>query len=255
MPKILHLSDLHFGTETKAMLDLLLMDLEQIEPDLIVISGDFTQRALHSQFRSAQQFLKVLDKKKVLCVPGNHDISLHNPFERFFYPFEKYKRYISKTLNPQLEIQGLAILGVNSVTPFKSIQGKITTAQLNVIHNYFRSFPATTVKIAVMHHNLIRSDRHKIISNSEELIATLGASKVNLVLSGHLHYACYEQIERDSFAHPLYVVTAGTAVSRRLRQGQNSYNILQIDSSYCKMSVRVYDKNQFITFKENEFNL
>jgi len=255
MKTIMHISDLHFGTETKGMLELIMHDVKSLKPDLIVASGDFTQRAFAHQFKKADHFLKLFEGKNILCVPGNHDISYINPFERFFNTFKKYKKYIHHDINPKINSDKLAILGINTVSPFKSIVGTVTEDQLNTIIHFFQNLPADTVRIVVMHHNLIHSRRHKIISNAEQLIHTMAFVKVNIILSGHLHYACFEQIRRDYFQHNMYVVTAGTAVSKRVRRGQNSYNIVSINSDHFKITVREYDKGQFITRTEKHFPL
>ena len=45
MRTLVHLSDLHFGRVDRRTLPPLLAAVAAAEPDLVVISGDFTQRA------------------------------------------------------------------------------------------------------------------------------------------------------------------------------------------------------------------
>lgn len=101
MKKILHLSDLHFGTEVPGILDCLNAEIIKTNPDLIIVSGDLTQRALRSQFFLVKDFLNSLPQKPLICVPGNHDISLYNLIERFFYPLRRYKKYITDNMYPE----------------------------------------------------------------------------------------------------------------------------------------------------------
>ncbi|WP_419657862.1 metallophosphoesterase [Desulfosarcina variabilis str. Montpellier] len=73
MTTFAHFSDLHFGRGVTAVIDGLLESLHQATPDLIIISGDLTQRARASQFQKAERFLNRLPCP-FLIVPGNHDL-------------------------------------------------------------------------------------------------------------------------------------------------------------------------------------
>jgi 3',5'-cyclic AMP phosphodiesterase CpdA len=248
MTRIIHLSDLHFGTQRLGVVPLLIADIQTLHPDMIVISGDLTQRATPKQYEMAKQFLDAFPHVKKLSVPGNHDISLYNPLERFIYPFSKFKNWISPKLCTSQIIGDIAVLGVNSVTPFKIMSGYITEKQLNVVKEFFQKTQAR-IKIVVMHHNLIASERHKIINDAEKIINVLAECGVNLVLCGHIHFACVEQVQREFIAHNLYVITAGTAISTRTT-APNSYNIIDIDAEEFTLRVRKLADHMYIT--ENE---
>ena len=45
MKTLVHLSDLHFGRIDPALVDPLRRAVVELKPDLVAISGDFTQRA------------------------------------------------------------------------------------------------------------------------------------------------------------------------------------------------------------------
>ena len=57
MARILHLSDLHFGAHDPKLVEAVACRVDEEHPDLVVISGDFTQRARTEQFRDAGRFL------------------------------------------------------------------------------------------------------------------------------------------------------------------------------------------------------
>jgi 3',5'-cyclic AMP phosphodiesterase CpdA len=97
--KILHVSDLHFGRIDPATLDPLRKTAERLKPDLVVVSGDLTQRARAWQFREARDYLATLPKPQ-LVVPGNHDVPLYDVVSRFLRPLSNYRRYISEDLEP-----------------------------------------------------------------------------------------------------------------------------------------------------------
>src|SRR5215213_10849083 len=113
MRRIVHLSDLHFGRVNPVLIDPLIRTVTEVEPDLVAVSGDLTQRARAYQFQQARSFLDALPKPQIV-VPGNHDIPLHNPFARFVERLTKYKHYITNDLDPIYEDEELAVLGVNT---------------------------------------------------------------------------------------------------------------------------------------------
>src|ERR1700754_5022215 len=99
MKTIVQISDAHFGRINYDVIDNLRETVNAIGPDLVVVSGDLTQRARSEQFREARAFLDSLPKPQIV-VPGNHDVPLHNLFARFFSPLAKYKKFITDDLRP-----------------------------------------------------------------------------------------------------------------------------------------------------------
>src|SRR5688500_9138715 len=92
MRTIIHLSDLHFGASDPALVSAVIDEVTRLAPDVIAVSGDLTQRARHSQFRSARAFLEALPAPAVV-VPGNHDVPLYNLFARFAAPVRSVHRH------------------------------------------------------------------------------------------------------------------------------------------------------------------
>src|SRR5688500_6179935 len=88
MRTLVHLSDLHFGRIDPSVIDPLRRAVLGVQPDLIAISGDFTQRAKPVEFRAARAFLDSLQPPKLL-VPGNHDVPLWNAAARFLTPLAR----------------------------------------------------------------------------------------------------------------------------------------------------------------------
>lgn len=248
MIRILHLSDLHFGTERDGIVEELQKTITQLKPDIKIISGDITQRARISQYEMASQFLQDLGKEDLICVPGNHDISLYNLIERFCYPYKKYQLYINKSLIQAYLQNEIAIIGVNSVTPYKAMSGFVTDDELKNVMSFFQLLTQKTFKIVVMHHNLIKSERHKIINNAEKIISLFSRCGVNLILSGHIHDAKVELLSHASH-HNMYVITAGTAISTRTT-APNSFNVIDVGVDYALLKVYEYDKNKFTLTKK-----
>ena len=88
MRVVAHLSDLHFGRIDPAALEPLRRRVIELTPDLVVISGDLTQRARAQQFREARAFLDSLPGPQIV-VPGNHDVPLYNVLARFLRPLAR----------------------------------------------------------------------------------------------------------------------------------------------------------------------
>ncbi len=251
---LLHLSDLHFGTEKPGLVDCLIRDCQQINPDIIVVSGDLTQRARPEQYRAAKKFLANFNDKVILTVPGNHDISLYNIIERFCYPFAKYRQWICPDLCSHYADEHVAILGINSVTPYKPMGGYVTDKQLAMVQDYFKAQQSVAMRIVIMHHNLIRSERHKIINDADKILEVFADAGVNLVLSGHIHYPLIEQVKKSFVHHNMYVITAGTPISTRTI-APNSYNLISSSEQEFTLTVRMLTDQHFSNSSSQTYSL
>src|SRR5438045_7094277 len=124
MRRIIHLSDVHFGTVDPGAADLVVEKINELSPDVVVVSGDLTQRARSSEFKAARAFLDRLPSPQIV-VPGNHDIPLYNAFDRFFRGLDKFQRYITPDLTPTFFDEELAIVGVNTARSMVIKGGRI----------------------------------------------------------------------------------------------------------------------------------
>jgi len=201
---IAHLSDLHFGQLDRAVLAPLRARLEELKPDLVVVSGDLTQRARARQFREARSFLESLPKPQVV-VPGNHDVPLWNVLARFLRPYAGFRRAISHELEPGYVDDEIAVFGVNTARGLTTKHGWVSGAQLAKLREKLAALPGERVRILVMHH-LCRE------------LAVLG---VDVLVAGHGHATRVE-------ATSTLVVQAGTATSSRTRAEPNAFNVLRI---------------------------
>src|SRR5437870_3287373 len=120
MRTLIHLSDLHFGTVDPAIVPALLDFIGVTKPDLVVISGDLTQRARTEQFMEARQFIDAIPFPCIV-IPGNHDVPLHNVFARLFRMLDRFRRYISENLEPFYVDEEIAVAGINTT---RALTGK-----------------------------------------------------------------------------------------------------------------------------------
>ena len=231
MRRVLHLSDLHFGRVNPVLLDPLLRIVREVEPDLVAISGDLTQRARSHQFQQARSFLDALPRPQIV-VPGNHDIPLHNPFARFFEPLTKYKRYITDDLQPVYQDDEMVIVGVNTARSSVFKGGRINKSQIARLQEKFCSFGKEVVKCVVTHHPFDLPEGHNerdLVGRARMAMGELAECGADLFLAGHLHISHTGHTKRYNIhGHSALVVQAGTATSTRERGEANSFNLLRI---------------------------
>jgi 3',5'-cyclic AMP phosphodiesterase CpdA len=255
MRTIVHLSDLHMGRLEPQVLPPLIQVVRGARADLVVISGDFTQRATDAQFRSARAFLDAIDQN-TLCVPGNHDVPLWNIAARFLTPFDRYRRHISPDLSPEYEDQEMIVVGVNTARSFAWGEGRINLGEVERIRARMGAVRPETTRIVVTHHPFdlppgVREQR--LVGRARSAMAQLAAAGVHLFLSGHLHVShVSHSAERYRIAgYSALIVQAGT-VSMRGRGEEPSFNVLRLDRGRLEVGRFVWDRVQR-RFEETAF--
>src|SRR4051812_19930032 len=119
MSVLLQISDPHFGTEQAPVVKALLELAHRIAPEVIVISGDLTQRGRSAQFRAAREFCNQLPAAPQLVVPGNHDIPLFNVLARVALPYWNYRRAFGNDFEPRYESDNFFVVGINTTRPYR----------------------------------------------------------------------------------------------------------------------------------------
>ena len=224
MRVVAHLSDLHFGRVERATLEPLRRRVIELAPDLVVISGDLTQRARARQFREARAFLDSLPGPQIV-VPGNHDVPLYNVLARFLRPLAGYRRAIGADLEPSYVDDEIAVLGINTARSFVFKGGRVSEAQLARVEQKLCRVREEVVKILVTHHPFMALER-------------LARCGVDVFVAGHLHTASIGDAAHRVAGMSALLVQAGTATSSRTREEPNSFNLLRI--SRRRVEVRQY---------------
>ena len=249
MAVLAHISDLHFGREDTEMAAGLLRSLEALAPDVIVISGDFTQRAKKRQFRAARAFLRELPKVPRLVVPGNHDVSATNLFERAVRPLRRYRRYISPDLKPYLEVRGVAIAGINTVRVVARKDGRINTLQVAEACRQLGGAAAGAVRVVVTHHPMdlpAGVTKDALVSRAKAAMKSFAECGVDLFLSGHLHSGLALTTAARYGGRGAVVVHAGTAISTRTRKEPNGWNVIRASESEIAVEQMVWGDAKFV---------
>ncbi len=231
MRTLIHLSDLHFGRIDYSIIEPLIATVKALAPDVVVVSGDLTQRARSHQFKEARQFLDALPLPQII-VPGNHDVPLYNVFARFLQPLDKYRRFITDDLEPFYADEEIAILGINTARSLTIKDGRINERQVAKIRERLCPFGDEVTKIIVTHHPFDLPEGHdeaELVNRAQMAMEALASCGADVLLAGHLHIShTGHTAKRYRIAgHNALVVSAGTATSTRGRGEANSFNVVR----------------------------
>jgi len=233
MSLILQISDTHFGTEVPAVVEALLALARTLSPDLLVYSGDVTQRARPREFAAARAFLERIGAPHVLALPGNHDIPLFNLALRVFAPYANFASCFGDDLEPSFESDDLLVLGVNTTRPRFHTDGEVSRAQIERVSRRLRGARPEQLRVVVTHQPVYVSrpqDRKDLLRGHDEALPAWSAAGADIVLGGHIHLPqirCLRELRAD-LPRALWCVQAGTATSSRVRwEAPNSLNLIR----------------------------
>jgi len=224
---IVHLADPHFGRVADlAQLEGVQALVPDLEPRVIVLAGDLSQRGRHGELQAARAFVRELERTApVYVMPGNHDVQW---WWRPFIPFgsaakyRKYRTYFGPTLAPTMVFPDAIIAGVltshgvawGSLTLRLrdiAVKGHLPRREARRVKALFDAAPPEKTRILVVHHNVLRgdiSDRMGLARwrQAQRRIVNSGAE---VVLCGHDH-----QEKTELLAGRVVVSCAGTLSTR-----------------------------------------
>lgn len=245
MSLVLHLSDTHFGTEQPEVMAALLQLTQEVRPDVAILSGDVTQRARRGQFAAARRFLDTLAVPVKLVIPGNHDIPLFNLAARLFNPYGNYRQVFGAELQPQFSSEDLLVIGVNTTRAWRHKDGEVSVQQIERVSQQLQSALPNQLRIVVVHQPVFverESDSTDLLHGHEQAIQVWAAAGANLILSGHIHLPYVHKLDvlLHHLPRPVWTVSAGTAISKRVREAQlNSVNLIRYHSAQSPKSCQV----------------
>ena len=225
---IVQISDLHVGSQFQPeAFDKVLAEVNELNPDAIVITGDLTNEGLIKEYEKCKELVSKFNCKKIIAISGNHDYRntgyLH--FKKYF-PFESVNE-LGKDV---------VVVTIGTSRPDRN-EGEVGYRQNLWLERTMKKYQ-NHVKILAMHHHLIGipdtgADRLTII-DAGDVLRTILATKVDLVLCGHKHRPWVWNFG------DLEVVNAGTATSERVRGlFENTYNIITIENKKVKVDLKM----------------
>ncbi|WP_298829643.1 metallophosphoesterase [uncultured Piscinibacter sp.] len=228
MTVLLQVSDPHFGTEQAIVVDALAALARQQRPDLVVLSGDITQRARPAQFRAARAFADRLGAP-LLAVPGNHDIPLIDLWTRLRRPYARYSAAFGSELEPVHRSPELLVVGVNTTRAWRHKDGQISPPQIERVAGLLEGGATTQLRVVVVHQPIAVTrdeDLPNRLHGHHAALSRWAAAGADLVMGGHIHLPYVMALK--GLVRPMWAVQAGTAVSTRVRPGvPNSVNLLR----------------------------
>jgi 3',5'-cyclic AMP phosphodiesterase CpdA len=241
---LLHISDVHFGPPHLPQVTAGVLELVELRsPDVVVLSGDLTQRARPEQFRQAREFVDSIPAPTVV-VPGNHDVPLWRVWERALDPFGAYRRHFSEELEPVYRTDDFIIVGINTAFNWTIKEGRIKLDRLLEVGEMLDTVPEGVFKVVVAHHHLIPPPNfgtQTVLGNAYDAMELFSSVGVDLILSGHLHQSYIGNSEEfyPRGRPPVVVLHSGTTTSNRGRAGErerNSCNWVRFDDTSVVIS-------------------
>jgi len=225
---LLQISDLHFGTEQPPVVEALVALAQQQRPDLLVLSGDITQRARPAQFQAARAFTDRLGLP-LLALAGNHDIPLFDLWARLRRPYARHIAAFGDDLEPVHASPDLMVVCVNTTRAWRHKQGEVSGLQIDRVARRFAGASVEQLRVVVVHQPVAvtrAEDAPNLLRGHAMALQRWAAAGADLVMGGHIHLPYVMPLH--GLARPMWVVQAGTAVSSRVRAGvPNSVNLLR----------------------------
>lgn len=232
MMRIAHLSDLHFGADDAGVAERLAVSLRDIKPELVIVSGDFTQGGRRKEFERAGVFLRSLSCP-YLCVPGNHDVPAHNIIQRLIKPYGRYSEVIGPPEPPVFKNDKVTIVGINSarraLPHWNWANGAVSDSQRRYLGRVFINESPLPWRIVVMHHPVNKDMAMPIavtVFGRKRTLRTFRELEVDLVLTGHTHMSGVTTI--GDAEHSTIYLSASTAMSTRRRGRNNGFNVVDV---------------------------
>ncbi len=264
---IIHLSDPHFGPDVDvAQVEALEALVPDLEPQLVVLAGDVTQRAIHGEFQRAQAFVREMGRTApVYVIPGDHDVQW---WKRPLIPFgssgkyEKFSTYFGPTLAPTIDTPDAIVTGVVTAHGLSwgsigfsprdwTVKGHLPRREIDRAREVFSRADESKTRVLVMHHNLLRgksSGRAGLVRANSALKNVLN-SGVDIVLCGHDHHDLVEMV------HGVTVVSTGTISSRTRFSRPSCFHRITFDNRAVKVELyrwesvrRIFHRSDAYTF-------
>ena len=243
--RVLHVSDLHVGRRvSQEAHDALASLVERVQPELVIASGDLSHRGRRDQLEAATELLRGLGPP-VLAIPGNHDIPYTFP-ARFTSTWAEFER-LWETTRPVRFSDGVCLVGINSVRPWRHQSGGIRDDQLDWAVSQLAAAPPAALRMVALHHQLGGAPwrtRKRPVARRDHVLGALVDAGAELVVSGHTHQGAVAQ--RHEFevwsANQRAVVVAtapGLGQPRPHRRGE-ARGLLVYEANERSLTVHTY---------------
>lgn len=252
--RLVHLSDLHFGAVDPVLPPALREAVLKASPELLVVSGDLTQRGRRHEFMQARAFLDSIPLQQ-LVVPGNHDVprwwSVWNRFRR---PWRHFRKLVHEDLEPVWDKPGLFVIGTNSARiagwHLDWSRGRLSHHQMARMVALGQEADANALRVLVVHHPPAappHGTRRHLIGRQREFSQSVNLAGIDLVLAGHFHisYARTLPLSGGHAARSCVLSAVSTATSHRLKGEPNGFHVIDGDARRMQVCAWTWNGNAF----------
>lgn len=244
MRALLHISDIHFGPKHLPAAAAAVAELAAAaRPNVVVVSGDLTQRAKPAQFRAARAWLDRLPAP-VVFAPGNHDVPMWRFWERTLAPFGAWRRHFAPELERDFGDAELAVVAVTTAFAWTIKHGRLSARQLADLDRRLATVPPGAARVVVAHHPLVAAPElgpEPVAANSGRALALLEARGVELVLSGHLHHGFVLPAAPGRTPAVVHCGTTSSSRGRGVEAAAATLNWIEIGAESIDVSRRRFD--------------
>lgn len=244
---VLHTSDFQCGTPfLPRAADALVRLAARVAPDVVVASGDLTQRAKGREFVLARTLLDRLGRVPLVLTPGNHDVPLYRIGERLVCPYRNWRRFAGHDLDSVTRVEGATFVALNSSAPRRAVvNGRIDDRQLDFARRAFADSPRGDRRVLVLHHHFVSvpgGEGGRPLPRATHLARAFEEMRVDAVLGGHvhqLHLRSSADLPSSGDVRAVPLVACGTTTSRRGRgaeAGWNSLVVLHFEADFVRVT-------------------
>ena len=257
--RVLHVSDLHFGSRPAAVTAPAIAALiAETKPELLIASGDLAHRGRLRQIEQAAQILRSFGLP-VLAVPGNHDLPYTLP-GRFLHPRREFER-VWGTTEPIYRSQTLLALGLDSARAWRHQSGRLSGAQIERAAELFAKAEPDVFRLVFFHHHLANApwrSRKRPLSRRGLVLQALAQADVDLVAGGHIHQVSVcerHDFEVDADRKSIVVATApGLGRPRPRRHGEaHGLQLYGFDGNWISVETYIWDGGELLLTAERRF--
>jgi 3',5'-cyclic AMP phosphodiesterase CpdA len=159
-------------------------------------------------------------------------------------PLDRYRRYIDADLDPSYVDTEIAVVGINTARANTFKNGRINERQMTRSLELLEPCKPSVTRIVVTHHPFDLPENVEggsLVGRARIAIAGFTRSRVDLILSGHLHGNSATDSTARSSDRSILLVQAGTATSTRRRGELNSFNFVRIENGAIQVDCMAWN--------------
>ena len=250
----IHISDLHRGTRgTPELDDALEMLCRELSPELVIASGDLSNRGRITELEQAKALLERLPVP-FLAVPGNHDLP-YTPLARFLRPRQRFEAVFGTT-DPVLRTANAVVCGLNSARPWRHQGGRLDATRLARARATLADAPDPALRVVTCHHHLAgapwRTSRKFPLHGRDDALRAFAAAGAELVLGGHIHQStaverhAFEALADDVGGSLVLATAPGFGRPRPHRLGEaNGVHVVRWTTADISIETRIWRRGAF----------